>query len=164
MRLPNDQQTWVRWKTMWSGAFLKKRELVRLKVIVYNGMANQAAKMETENTMVVALDNLENAAVQKNDTVEQLVISNLYLSASLAVRDTEIDRLLTVTTNLSTWGGGSGGNGSGINSGKSTGAPWYPIGYCWTHGFKVCVDHSSAMCNKHKDSHYAHLTANQGDI
>ena len=24
MRLPNDQQTWVQWKTMWSGAFLEK--------------------------------------------------------------------------------------------------------------------------------------------
>ena len=30
MRLPNDEQTWVRWKKMWSGAFTKKRELVRL--------------------------------------------------------------------------------------------------------------------------------------
>ena len=42
MRIPNDQQTWVRWKTMWSGAFLEKRELVRLTVIAYNGMANHA--------------------------------------------------------------------------------------------------------------------------
>ena len=25
MRLPNYQQTWIRWKTMWSGSFLEKR-------------------------------------------------------------------------------------------------------------------------------------------
>ena len=29
-RLPNDQKTWVQWKTMWSRAFLEKRELVSL--------------------------------------------------------------------------------------------------------------------------------------
>ena len=70
MRLPNSQQTWVRWKTMWSEAFLKKQKLVRLTGIAYKGMENQAQEMETGNTMVVALDNLENAAVQKNDTVK----------------------------------------------------------------------------------------------
>ena len=30
MRLPNDQQTWVQWKMMWSGAFLGKKELFRI--------------------------------------------------------------------------------------------------------------------------------------
>ena len=164
MRLPNDQQTWVRWKTMWSGDFLEKRELVRLTGIAYNGMANQAVEMETGNTMVVVLENLENTSVQNNDTVERHVISNSSLSASLAARDTEIARLLTVITNLSTGGGGDGGGGGGINNGNATGAPWYPIGYCWTHGFKVCVDHSSAMCNKRKDGHDTHLTAKRGDI
>ena len=63
MRLPNYQQTWVRWKTMWSGAFLEKRELVRLVGFVYNGMANQVAEMEMGNTMVMVFDNLANAAV-----------------------------------------------------------------------------------------------------
>ena len=42
MRLPNYQQTWIRWKTVWSGAFLEKRELVRLTGIAYNGMENHA--------------------------------------------------------------------------------------------------------------------------
>ena len=55
MRLPNDQQTWVRWKTMWSVAFLEKRELVRLTGIAYNGTENHAQEMEMGNTMVVEL-------------------------------------------------------------------------------------------------------------
>ena len=29
MQLSNDQKTWVIWKTMWSGAFPEKREIVR---------------------------------------------------------------------------------------------------------------------------------------
>ena len=63
--------------------------------------------METGNAMVVALDNLANVAVQKNDAVERLVIPNASLSASLAARDTKISRLLTIIINLYT-GGGSG--------------------------------------------------------
>ena len=63
--------------------------------------------METGNAMVVALDNLANVAVQNNDAVERLVIPNAPLSASLAARDTEISRLLTIIINLYT-GGGSG--------------------------------------------------------
>ena len=62
MRIPNDQQTWVRWKKMWSGAFIEKRELVRLTGIAYSGMSNQALEMEIRNTMVMTLNNLENAA------------------------------------------------------------------------------------------------------
>ena len=79
--------------------------------------------MEMGNTMVVELDNLENAAVQKNDTVERLVISNLSLSASLAARDTKISWLFTVINNLSTGGGGGTRGGGGINNGKTTGTP-----------------------------------------
>ena len=89
----------------------RKTGLVRLTGITYNGMVNQAAEMEMGNTMIVALDNLANAAVQENGTVERLVISNSSLSESLSARNTMIDRILTVITNLSTGGGGGGGGG-----------------------------------------------------
>ena len=124
--------------------FSEKRELLSLTGIAYNGMAKQAAETEMGNMMVVALKNLANAAVQKNDTVERLIISNSSLSASFAARDTKIARLLTVITNLSTGGCGVEVGGGGISNGKSTGTPWYPIDYFWTHGFKVRVGHSSA--------------------
>ena len=69
-------------------------------------MANQAAEMGMGNTVVVAIDNLSNAAVHKNDTVERLVISNSSLSSSLVMCNTEIAWILTVITNLFTGGGG----------------------------------------------------------
>ena len=116
------------------------------------------------NTMVLALDNLANTAVQNNDTVERLVISNASLSASLAARDTEITRLLTGITNLSTGGGSGGGGGGGTNNRKTTITPWDPTGYLWTHGYKICVGHSSATCNKSKDGHDVNLTEKRGDI
>ena len=124
MRLPNDQKTWVRWKTMWSGDFIEKRELVRLTGITYNGMANQPAEMEMGKMMVVALDKLANAAVHNNDTIERLVIYNSSFSASLVAHDTKIARLLTVITNLYTGGGRGGGGGGGTNNGTYTGTPW----------------------------------------
>ena len=127
-------------------------------------MENQAQEMDTGNTMVVALDNLENAAAQKNDTVKRLVISNTSLYASLVARDRKISRLCTVITNLSTGGGGGVGGGGIRNNGKATSAPWDPMGYCWSYGFKVCVGHCSASCEKSKDRHDAHLTVNRGNI
>ena len=163
-RLPNNHKTWIRWKTMWSGAFLEKREIVRLTGIAYNGMANQANEMDMENTILVALDNLANPAVQNNDTVKRLVISNESLSASLAERNTEITRLLNVITILSTGGGSGGGGGSGTSNGKTNIPPWEPTGYCWTHGYNISVGHSSATCTKFKDGHDDHLKAKQGDI
>ena len=86
-------------------------------------MANQAQEMEMVNTLVVALDNLANAYVQKKDTVDRLVISNASLSASLAARDTKISRLLTLITNISMGGGSGVGDGSGTNNKKTTKPP-----------------------------------------
>ena len=67
-------------------------------------MANQAQEIEMGKKMVVALDNLANAAAQNNDTVKRLIISNASISASLAARDAKIARILTIITNLSTGG------------------------------------------------------------
>ena len=120
--------------------------------------------MEMGNTMVVELKNTPNDAVQKNDTFERLVISNASLSASLEARGTDITRLLTVITNLSTGGGSRGGGGSGTNNLKTTKPPWDPTCYFWTHGYKIRAGHSSATCIKRKDRQDAHLTAKRGDI
>ena len=127
-------------------------------------MENQAQEMEMGNTVVVALDNLPNTAFQKNDTFEQLVISNASLSAFLTARDTNIARLITVINNLYPRVGSGGGGGSGTNNEKATKLPWDPTGYCWTHGYNIRVGHISATCIKFKDGNDARLTSNQGDI
>ena len=77
------------------------------------------------NTMAVALKNLANAVVQKNDTVERLVISNSSLSVSLAARNTEIARLLTVITNLST---GVAAAAKRLKPPLHPGTPWAIVG------------------------------------
>ena len=56
---------WADAVTHWAAAFASKAELAKLTGAAFNGMANQAEK-EMADKMVVALDNLVNAAVENN--------------------------------------------------------------------------------------------------
>ena len=76
--------------------------MFKLTCTVFSGMANQAAELEMGNTMVTASDNLANAAVQKNDTIERFVISNKALTDSLAARGADITHPINIITTLST--------------------------------------------------------------
>ena len=81
MRSPAATKTWPNWKTHWTEAFIKKRELIRLTGNSFNLMANQdQEEAAMGDKMVNALENLANAAVQRNDTVEQLVATNKTLT------------------------------------------------------------------------------------
>jgi hypothetical protein len=101
MRMPMANRTWPNWKTHWTAAFQEKRELIKLTGSAFNGMANSAQEEEMGTKMVDALDNLANAAVQRNDTFEQLVKSNQTLTNTISSQQTEIKRLLTIVTSLS---------------------------------------------------------------
>ena len=125
-------------------------------------MANAATSANLGNNMITVLDNLANAAVQKNNTVEMLVVANKSLTDSLAARDKECDRLLAIITALST-GRGAGGGGDGDGDSKGSKPPWDPVGYCWSHGYKVRTGHSSASCLNKREGHDAHLNAKRGD-
>ena len=105
-------RSWNAWKADWTQAFQEKRDLYKLAGIPFNRTENSATEAEMGDNMISALDNLENAAVQKNDTVERLVIANKALTDSLAARDAECSRLLTIITTLSTGRGASGGSSS----------------------------------------------------
>ena len=112
---------------------------------------------EIGDNMITALDNLENAAVEKNGNVERLVIANKALTDSLVDRDAECDRLLTIITALSTGRGTSGSSGDGK-------PPWEPDGYCCSHGYKVRTGHSSATCHCQSEGNKDPLDAKRGDI
>ena len=125
-------------------------------------------KRRLDSNMITALENLANAAVQKNDTVEMLVISNKALTDFLAERNKECARLLAIIAALSTGrgasvGGGGGGGGGGENNRKISKTPWDPEGYCWSHRYKVRTGHSSASCCNKREGHDARLNAQRGD-
>ena len=163
MRTPTANRTWPNWKTHWSAAFQDKRELVKLTGIAFNGMANNAQEIEMGDKMVSALDNLANAAVQKNDTFEQLVASNKTLTEAIKSQQDENKKLLAIITALSISDRGAASGKTSTTTGGGRDIPWDPEGYCWSHGYKIKIGHSSATCENQKDGHKQHLTAKRGD-
>ena len=152
-------QTWANWKTHWTDAFQEKRELIKLTGTAYNGMANQAREAEEDvmgEQMVAALDNLANAAVQKNDTVEQLVKSNTTLTLTIKSQQEEIKRLHDMLENLST---------NKTSSKQPDYSKFQKNRYCYWHGYKVLIGHNSCTCQKGKDSsdYEEHKNAKRGD-
>ena len=94
-------RTWLNWKSHWTTAFQDKRELVKLTGVAFNGMANSAQENKMGDKMISALDNLAYAAVQKNDTFEQLVKANKTLTEALHTQQDKIKKLLAIITALS---------------------------------------------------------------
>jgi hypothetical protein len=90
---PLVDQTWNNWKLHWTAAFSETRDIHQMTA--NNGaFANQvAAKAEQATMMARLLDNLANAALQKNDTVEKLVTANEKLVKALANANAAIARL-----------------------------------------------------------------------
>ena len=162
IRTATADRTWPNWKTHWTSAFQEKRELIKLTGSSFNGMANSAQEAEIGTKMVDALDNLANAAVQRNDTFEQLVKTNQTLTNTISSQQAEIKRLLSIVTALSS------GKQPQEQSAKGGDAPgvFDPNGYCWWHGFKVKHGHNSATCDKGiKDpaNYILHKNAKRGD-
>ena len=151
------KRSWNAWKSHWTQALQEKREIQKLAGMPLNGMVNSSLEAEMGDNMITALDNLENAAVQKNGNVERLVIANKALTDSLVDRDAECDRLLTIITALSTGRGTSGISGDGK-------PPWEPDGYCSSHGYKVRTGYSSATCHFQSEGIKDPLDAKRGDI
>ena len=83
--------------------------------------------------MVTSLDNLANAAVQKNDTIKKLIDINKQQQEIIHNLQSQNGELLALLKHLS---GSSVPDVPVKKTGQS--APlWDPTGYCWTHGYKV---------------------------
>ena len=82
-------------------AFASKEELVKITGVTVSGMANQA-KEEMANNMVVALDNLTNAAVEKNGTIKTLVKATLALTKAVDGHNTSFITLTPTLTSSAT--------------------------------------------------------------
>ena len=136
-------------------------------------MANQAQERcdlqrESKNDvmsgrMVGALDNLANAAVNKNTLLKTLVATNKTLTDKFA-RMSRTIAALSLRSTPSNNNGDGGGSRNGDNRGGAGKQSWHPDRYCRLHGYKVCCSHSSVTCEHRKDNHYAHVAAKRGDI
>ena len=90
---PLVDQTWNNWKAHWTAAFAESRDITRT-AMGDQSFANQAAtEAEQAARMVTSLNNLVNAAIEKNDTVNKLVAANKRLAKALANANSALTRL-----------------------------------------------------------------------
>ena len=152
-RCPVLDQTWNNWKLHWSVAFTESRD-IHCMTSPAGTFANHAiADAEHAKMMARSLDNLANAALQKNDTVEKLVSANERLAKALADANAAIARLRLPGTAATT-----PGSVPPARPANATIPAWDPQGYCWSHGWKVKLGHSSATCTHRKEGHDATAT------
>jgi hypothetical protein len=92
-RCPLVDHTWNNWKLHWMAAFAETRNINRM-IVNDSAFANQAVTDTKQATMMAkSLDNLANATIQKNHTMEKLVTANKKLTKALANANPTIARL-----------------------------------------------------------------------
>ncbi len=99
--------------------------------------------------MAAALDNLANASIQKNDTIDKLVTNNQQQAKNIAHLTEAITKLKD--------GSPPTEQQAGLERSPhwaATKPRWDMTGYCWTHGIRVKVGHSSATCSYPKEHHF----------
>jgi hypothetical protein len=118
--------------------------------------ANQAAELKQAQQMASSLNNLMNATIEKNTTIKNLVATNATLTKAIANIQLSIRQMCA----------------AGIPTSPAPTAPillmkahvcpshwsntkpaWDKVGYCWMHGYKVKVGHSSTTCSSCRTGH-----------
>ena len=102
------------------------------------------------------MDNLANAPIQKNATIDNLVATNAALSK--AIQDIQCTLTTMMTNQTPTPGtpalpGRPTGERTQPTHWATVKPPWDRTRYCWTHGFKVKVCHTSSTCTSCKAGH-----------
>jgi hypothetical protein len=155
-RCPLLDHIWPNWKSHWTAALPKMHGINHMTAGDTVFDSNQATKLKQAQQMASSLDNLANATIQKNTTIENLVATNAMLTKAIANIQLSIARMCatgiptspapTAPTPMtearvrpSHW--------------SNTKPPWDKVGYYWKHGYKVKVGHISATCTLRKTNH-----------
>jgi len=101
------------------------------------------------------LDNLAAAATNEKTTLNQLVEANANLTASLATLTSSLASLTAAFTLLST---GKPMPTPPPAAPKNRNRNLQPNGYCWTHGYRVGLGHSSKTCTNKAEGHKENAT------
>ncbi len=152
--LPIANKTWAEWKIRYRAA-----NIARKQQLLASGGTDpfHGAHAATESTGISSeldkldgyLDNLANAATRESSTLRDLVDSNASCTASLKGLTASIAQLTAAYHTL------AGKKPPNTPTATPSATPAsarnnkrnYAIrGYCWTHGYKVGIKHTSATC------------------
>ena len=85
-----------------------------------------------------SMENIAFAAMINNDTVEELACANARLTDTVQISQGDNYKYITML------GLCKPTNARDVCDNKPN---YYPEGYCWLHGLKVCLDHNIVNCN-----------------
>ena len=95
------QHTWLNWENYWTAGFNEQRNISCLTGGTLMTQANAAVdNAQWSSQMITSLANLANKAVQKNDTVQQLVIANKQFTDTIAKIQEDNAKLLHIIQQL----------------------------------------------------------------
>jgi hypothetical protein len=92
------EHTWANWKLHWTAAFAKMRDISRMTTGDTTFGTNQAAEIEQAQQMATSLDNLANVSIQKNATVDNLVVTNAAFSKAIQDIQRTLAMMMTAHT------------------------------------------------------------------
>ncbi len=173
-RCPIANHTWPNWKVHWTAAFAKTSDINPMTAGESAFGANAMEEEEQARQIASSLDNLANASIQKNLTIDSLVATNAQLTQALA--DIQIVMVCMIPPGHPPLYSGTvlawGPNPLPTTAPPAAPAPpvagilsqrpshwgvvklnWNKVGYCWTHGFRVKDGHNSTMCSSHRTGH-----------
>ncbi len=123
---------------------------------------NQAAELNQAQQMAFSLDNLANTTIQKNTTIKNLVSTNATLTNAITDIQLSIAQMCAagILTSPSPTAPAPLMEARVCPSHWSSTKPtWDKVRYCWTHGYKVKVGHTSATCTSCKTGHQPGATS-----
>jgi len=147
---------WTAWKAHYRAAHLaRKRQLLASGHTAHShGTANavtQGAGPSTTFAMLdTYLDNLAAAATTDKTTFQQLLDNNAALTANVTALTASLASLTASYSILATTGRP---HATAPSAAPRQPTKLDPKGYCWTHGYRVTVGHSSATCTHPADGH-----------
>jgi hypothetical protein len=100
-----------------------------------------------------ALDNLALAATNDTAMLQQLTAANLALTATVGTLTATNKKLVDAAS--CPRGPPAGTPAGGARPMKNP----FPGNYCWTHGHRICKEHTSATCTHQAIGHRADATA-----
>ena len=80
---PAIEHTWAIWKLHWMAVFAEMCDISHMRTGNSTFGADQAAEIKQVQQMATSLDNLANASIQKNATIDNLVATNAALSQDI---------------------------------------------------------------------------------
>ena len=148
---PAEQKTWETFKRFFASEYhdLKEQQRVNTSTTSFHS-ANAAIDVST------ALENLAMAASADRNIVEHLTNANEQLTATNKLLVEQVQTLVTTNAQLTSKLNNTtqrAGGGKPPYDRATFEASLDPMGYCWTHGYRVTTGHNSKTCKGKLQGH-----------